>query len=257
MEVFWIWTFIVIGVSAVVILSRLASGIVAVTSGIKINKDKKSTFMGVTLILIGIEAILSIFGSVPVTILAVRLMRLSEKGVVTYNYLSTAVGLVAFLVGLSAIVFFSLYFIKNYQVGKIHLIVALIARLLTLVVSRFSNMLLASFSLKRSPLALYVTVFLVSVILSVVSSTAMILLAGKTRTKEPNRRALFIFPLIFMLFSEFEKIITMVYTVRNRSGGSGWEELILIVIPLAGAVLITAGSVYIVKTNKKITDEVQ
>ena len=56
-ELFKIWLYIVGTISIIVLASQLASGIVAISSGIRVNKDKRSFFLGITLILIGLEAI--------------------------------------------------------------------------------------------------------------------------------------------------------------------------------------------------------
>lgn len=243
---FKIWLYIVGTISIIVLASQLASGIVAISSGIRVNKDKRSFFMGIALILTGLEAILTIYSSVPVTAVIARY--LSMDNVALYSTFSSLVSTAVALLGIASIVLFSLYFIKNYQIGKVHLIVALAARVISLVISIFSRFSLASYMTKKAPLWNYIAVFSAGLIFSIISFIAVTALAGKTRTKEPKRRSLFVFPMLFMIYSTLSAVLNTLFTV-SRGILNGKEELIMIMLPLMGAAIIIAGSIYIVKTR--------
>lgn len=243
---FKIWLFIVGTISIIVLASQLASGIVAISSGIRVNKDKRSFFMGITLILTGLEAILSIYSSFPVTTVIVR--NLSMDNVALYSTFSGLVSTAVALLGVASTVLFSLYFIKNYQTGKAHLIVALAARVISVVISIFSKMSLASYITKKAPLWSYIAVFSAGLIFSIISFIAITTLAGKTGKYEPQRRSLFVFPMLLMIYSTLSAVLNALFTV-SRGILNGKEELIMIMLPLMGAAIIIAGSLYIVKTR--------
>ncbi len=243
---FKIWLFIVGTISIIVLASQLASGIVAISSGIRVNKDKRSFFMGITLILTGLEAILSIYSSFPVTTVIVR--NLSMDNVALYSTFSGLVSTAVALLGVASTVLFSLYFIKNYQTGKAHLIVALAARVISVVISIFSKMSLASYITKKAPLWSYIAVFSAGLIFSIISFIAITTLAGKTGKYEPQRRSLFVFPMLLMIYSTLSAVLNTLFTV-SRGILNGKEELIMIMLPLMGAAIIIAGSLYIVKTR--------
>jgi hypothetical protein len=243
---FKIWLFIVGTISIIVLASQLASGIVAISSGIRVNKDKRSFFMGITLILTGLEAILSIYSSFPVTTVIVR--NLSMDNVALYSTFSGLVSTAVALLGVASTVLFSLYFIKNYQTGKAHLIVALAARVISVVISIFSKMSLASYITKKAPLWSYIAVFSAGLIFSIISFIAITTLAGKTGKYEPQRRSLFVFPMLLMIYSTLSAVLNTLFTV-SRGILNGKEELIMLMLPLMGAAIIIAGSLYIVKTR--------
>lgn len=245
-ELFKIWLYIVGTISIIVLASQLASGIVAISSGIRVNKDKRSFFLGITLILTGLEAILSIYSSFPVTTVIVR--NLSMDNVALYSTFSGLVSTAVALLGIASIVLFSLYFIKNYQTGKAHLIVALAARVISVVFSIFSKMSLASYITKKAPLWSYIAVFSAGLIFSIISFIAITTLAGKTGKYEPQRRSLFVFPMLLMIYSTLSAVLNTLFTV-SRGILNGKEELIMLMLPLMGAAIIIAGSLYIVKTR--------
>ena len=245
-ELFKIWLYIVGTISIIVLASQLASGIVAISSGIRVNKDKRSFFLGITLILTGLEAILSIYSSFPVTTVIVR--NLSMDNVALYSTFSGLVSTAVALLGVASTVLFSLYFIKNYQTGKAHLIVALAARVISVVISIFSKMSLASYITKKAPLWSYIAVFSAGLIFSIISFIAITTLAGKTGKYEPQRRSLFVFPMLLMIYSTLSAVLNTLFTV-SRGILNGKEELIMIMLPLMGAAIIIAGSLYIVKTR--------
>ena len=245
-ELFKIWLYIVGTISIIVLASQLASGIVAISSGIRVNKDKRSFFMGITLILTGLEAILSIYSSFPVTTVIVR--NLSMDNVALYSTFSGLVSTAVALLGVASTVLFSLYFIKNYQTGKAHLIVALAARVISVVISIFSKMSLASYITKKAPLWSYIAVFSAGLIFSIISFIAITTLAGKTGKYEPQRRSLFVFPMLLMIYSTLSAVLNTLFTA-SRGILNGKEELIMIMLPLMGAAIIIAGSLYIVKTR--------
>ena len=245
-ELFKIWLYIVGTISIIVLASQLASGIVAISSGIRVNKDKRSFFMGITLILTGLEAILSIYSSFPVTTVIVR--NLSMDNVALYSTFSGLVSTAVALLGVASTVLFSLYFIKNYQTGKAHLIVALAARVISVVISIFSKMSLASYITKKAPLWSYIAVFSAGLIFSIISFIAITTLAGKTGKYEPQRRSLFVFPMLLMIYSTLSAVLNTLFTV-SRGILNGKEELIMLMLPLMGAAIIIAGSLYIVKTR--------
>lgn len=245
-ELFKIWLYIVGTISIIVLASQLASGIVAISSGIRVNKDKRSFFMGITLILTGLEAILSIYSSFPVTTVIVR--NLSMDNVALYSTFSGLVSTAVALLGVASTVLFSLYFIKNYQTGKAHLIVALAARVISVVISIFSKMSLASYITKKAPLCSYIAVFSAGLIFSIISFIAVTALAGKTGKYEPQRRSLFVFPMLLMIYSTLSAVLNTLFTV-SRGILNGKEELIMLMLPLMGAAIIIVGSLYIVKTR--------
>ncbi len=245
-ELFKIWLYIVGTISIIVLASQLASGIVAISSGIRVNKDKRSFFLGITLILIGLEAILSIYSSFPVTTVIVR--NLSMDNVALYSTFSGLVSTAVALLGVASTVLFSLYFIKNYQTGKAHLIVALAARVISVVISIFSKMSLASYITKKAPLWSYIAVFSAGLIFSIISFIAITTLAGKTGKYEPQRRSLFVFPMLLMIYSTLSAVLNTLFTV-SRGILNGKEELIMLMLPLMGAAIIIVGSLYIVKTR--------
>ena len=233
-------------VAACVVLVQMASSVTAIVLGVKTaSKDKSSAFLGYSLILLAASQMISILSSVPANMIKARLM--TENTVRMFNYLSIATNMTALALDIVFAIFFCLHFIKNYKVGKIHLIVMLIAEAISLGAFLSSNIATGYYFTGKVSFALYVAVRFLAIIIDAVPLIAVINLCLKTDERK-RRRKLFIFPLLTFICSASVNLIT-IFLYSRAGAGSGAGEFLLLVFPMIPAVILFIESIYIYKTR--------
>ena len=229
-----------------VILVQAASSIIAIVSGVRTaSRDKSSAFLGYSLIPLAAAQVIGILTGLPANMIRVRLM--TESTVGFFNSLSFAISFANIALDILFAVLFCLHFMKNYKVGKIHMVVMLIAEAISLGAFLSSNLATGYYFSGKISFALYVAVRFLAIIINAVPVIAVINLCLKT-DERARRRVLFIFPLLTFICSACVNMIsTFLYT---RAGArSGAAEILLLVFPVIPAVILIIESIYIYKTR--------
>ncbi len=233
-----------------VLAAQAAAVITSIACGIRTTvKYKSSFFLGTALIVLGIRFIFSISGSVPVTILISRSVGAETTGLLVVSGIINSVS--STLLDIAVIVLFCMHYISRYKTGTVNMIVGIAAKILSVLTGIASNRALADYLTKKTPAALFLSVRFLSILLMAAAFISVIRLFLTAKAKEPERRILFVFPLILMINGVFGNIINSVSIAFSSLSSSDLSQTILIFLPLVSAVAILTGSVYILKTAGK------
>lgn len=216
-------------------------------------KHKSSFFMGTALTVLGFRCIFSILSSIPVTMLMVRAANAGSLQYVTYAGVINT--FLPALLEIAVIVLFCMHFIRRYQIGTVHMIVAIAARILSIATGIGSNYALASFITKKLPVPVFLSVRLLSIMILAVMYIAMIRLFLTAKEKEPARKVLFVFPLIIMINAVVSNILGSLFSGVISRAATGTSELMLIVLPAVSGAAVLVGSIYIIRTAGAVSAE--